>query len=292
MSAVRLFILVIAAIAAIALAFVVRGAFAPKAPETPAAAPVAAAAQATTKVLVAKRDLPIGLRLTPADMSWQDWPASGLNPAYVTDGSAPQAPPTGAAAEVARKASEAAGGLFGGAAMTSMVGAVVREPILAGEPIVARKIVRAGEGNYLAVVLSPGMRAMALPVSVDTAAGGFIMPGDRVDVLLSRDGGDDKGLITRTVLRNIRVLAIDQASEPAKDAQTMVGAVATLEIASGDTELVAGAQAEAKKGAALVLALRAYTDAGATGGGGGSGGPGRVVRVYRAGQASEVTVSR
>lgn len=296
MSAVRLFILVIAAIAAIALAFVVRGAFAPKKPDASLvatasgqAAPVGAP---MVKVLVAQHDLAVGSRLTATDMGWQDWPASNINAAYITDGTGPQVQPTGAAG-AARKATEAAGNLFGGAAMSSMVGAVVREPLLSGEPLIARKIVRAGEGNYLSVVLTPGMRAMAVPVSVDSAAGGFILPGDRVDVLLSRDGGD-KGMTTQTVLRNLRVLAIDQAAEPAKDAKTMVGAVATLEVASSDAELMAAAQAEAKKGGSLVLALRAYTDAGAPAGSGGSGpsGPGRVVRVYRAGQASEVTVTR
>lgn len=296
MSAVRLFILVIAAIAAIALAFVVRGAFAPKKPDATAAATAptqaAPAAAPMVKVLVASRDLPVGARLTAGDMSWQDWPAANLNAAFITDGQGPQTAPTGAAA-VARKASDAANNMFGGAALTSIVGAVVREPILSGEPIIARKIVKAGEGNYLSVVLTPGMRAIAVPVTVDSAAGGFIMPGDRVDVLLSRDNGD-KGMVTATVLRNLRVLAIDQAVEPAKDAKTIVGAVATLEVASGDAELMADAQAQAKKGGSLILTLRAYTDAGAPAGSGGSGpgGPGRVVRVYRAGQASEVTVAR
>lgn len=296
MSAVRLFILVIAAIAAIALAFVVRGAFAPKKPEAvpTAAAPTAAAPAATpmVKVLVASHDLNVGARLTTADMSWQDFPAANLNAAFITDGQGPQVAPTGAAG-VARKATEAANNMFGGAAMTSLIGAVVREPLLSGEPIIARKIVKAGEGNFLSVVLGPGMRAIAVPVTVDTAAGGFIMPGDRVDVVLSRDRGD-KGLVTATVLRNLRVLAIDQAVEPAKDAKTIVGAVATLEVAAADTEVMAAAQADAKKGGSLILTLRAYTDAnGPSGsGGGGPSGPGRVVRVYRAGQPSEVTVSR
>lgn len=295
MSAVRLFILVIAAIAAIALAFVVRGAFAPREPD---ASPMATASGQAgpagapmVKVLVAQRDLPVGTRLTATDMGWQDWPASNLNAAYITDGTRAQASPGGAAG-AARKAAEAAGNLFGGAAMSSMVGTVVREPLLSGEPLIARKIVRAGEGNFLSVVLTPGMRAMAVPVSVDSAAGGFIMPGDRVDVLLSRDAGDN-GMTTQTVLRNLRVLAIDQAAEPAREAKSMVGAVATLEVASADAELMADAQAEAKKGGSLVLALRAYTDAGApAAAGSGPGGPGGVVRVYRAGQASEVAVTR
>lgn len=294
MSAVRLFILVIAAIAAIALAFVVRGAFAPRKPENApaqAAASAAPASAATVKVLVAQHDLPVGTRLTAADMTWQDWPAANINAAFITDGAAPQVQPTGAAG-AAKKATEAASNLFGGAAIQSMAGAVVREAVLQGEPIIARKIVKAGEGNYMSVVLMPGMRAMAVPVSVDSAAGGFIMPGDRVDVVVSRDAGD-KGVSTQTVLRNLRVLAIDQAAEPAKDAKTIVGAVATLEVAAADAEVLAEAQAEAKKGGSLILALRAYTDAGApAGSGGGSSGPGRVVRVYRAGQSSEVTVSR
>lgn len=294
MSAVRLFILVIAAFAAIVLAFVVRGAFAPKAPETASVGPVGAAPASapTIKVLVAHHDLPVGTRLSATDMAWQEWPAANINAAFITDGAPAQARPAGAVG-AARKAAEAAGVLFGGAAVQSMVGAVVREPLLQGEPIVARKIVRAGEGNFLSVVLTSGMRAMAVPVSVDSAAGGFIMPGDRVDVLLSRDAGDN-GLVTQTVLRNLRVLAIDQAAEAAKGAKTIVGAVATLEVAAGDSETLADAQAEAKKGGSLVLALRAYTDAGASAGSGaaGGGGPSRVVRIHRAGQASEVTVSR
>jgi pilus assembly protein CpaB len=295
MSAVRLFILVIAAIAAIALAFVVRGAFAPKKPDALPAQTAASATPAVTptvKVLVAQHDLPVGTRLTAADLTWQDWPAANINAAFITDGATPQVQPTGAAG-AARKAANAAGALLGDSAIQAMAGSVVREPILQGEPIIARKIVKAGEGNYMSVVLMPGMRAMAVPVTVDTAAGGFIMPGDRVDVVLSRDAGD-KGVTTQTVLRNLRVLAIDQAAEAAKDAKTIVGAVATLEVAAADSEVLAGAQADAKKGGSLVLALRAYTDAGAPAGSGGGGpsGPGRVVRVFRAGQSSEVTVSR
>lgn len=295
MSAVRLFILVIAAIAAIALAFVVRGAFAPRKPDSAPATTAASATPAATpmvKVLVAQHDLPVGTRLTAADLTWQEWPAANINAAFITDGAGAQVAPTGAAG-AAKKAADAAGNLFGGAAMQSIIGAVVREPVLQGEPVIARKIVKAGEGNFMSVVLTPGMRAMAVPVSVDSAAGGFIMPGDRVDVVLSRDAGD-KGITTGTVLRNLRVLAIDQAAEPAKDTKTIVGAVATLEVAASDSEVLAAAQAEAKKGGSLVLALRAYTDAGAPAGSGGGGpsGPGRTVRVFRAGQSSEVTVSR
>lgn len=293
MSPVRLFILLIAAVAAIALAFVVRGAFAPKkAAEPVAVAAAAPVATPTVRVLVAKRDLPIGTRLVSGDMGWQDWPAAGLTPAYITDG-APAAVKAEGAAGTAKDVANAAGGLFGDAAIKSLESAVVREPFIAGEPMVARKIVKAGEGNYLSVVLGPGMRAMSVPVTVDTAAGGFILPGDRVDVLLTRTGGDEKGQVTESILRNVRILAIDQTSAAAADAQSMVGAVATLEIAARDTELVAQAQATAKGGGTLALALRSYTDAGAPmTRGSGPAGKGQSVRVFRAGQASEVTVAR
>lgn len=291
MSAARLLILVIAAVAAIALAFVVRGAFAPKKAPVAAAAAAVPAAKPTVRVLVAKRDLPIGTRLNPGDLGWQDWPAEGLSATFTTDGAPPAVQPTGAAG-AAKTAASTAEGLFGDSAIKALDGAVVREPFVTGEPIVARKIVKQGEGNYMAVVLAPGMRAMSVGVTVDTSAGGFVLPGDRVDLIVSKDNGD-KGVETETVLRNVKVLAIDQTAQPAKDAQTMVGAVATLEVSAADTELVAGAQVKAKGGGALSLALRSYADAGApTTRGSATSDSGQTVRVFRAGQASQVTVSR
>lgn len=297
MNAVRLVILLVAAVAAIGLAFVVRGAFGDKKAPTAAAAPsVTPASKPMSQVLVAKRDLPVGTRLTPADVDWQSWPAEGLNPAFITDGAPPAAPEAGAKGAV-DKAQKAASSLFGGAAMQQVVGAIVKEPILANEPMTLRKLVRSGEGNYMAVVVQPGMRAMSISVTVDTGAGGFILPGDRVDVILATQNEGGRGYTSSTVLRNIRVLAIDQTSEPDKDAKTMVGAVATLEINNSDTEALTSAQAAAKSQGLLVLALRSYADAGAASGrvasrGAQSADDATTVRVYRAGQPSEVTVTR
>jgi pilus assembly protein CpaB len=296
MNAVRLIILLVAAVAAIGLAFVVRGAFGDKKSSTAtAAAVVTPVAAPTAQVMVAKRDLPIGARLTPADIGWQAWPADSLNPAFITDGAPPAAPETGAKG-AADKAAKVATSLFGGAAMQQVVGAIVKEPILANEPMTLRKLVRSGEGNYMAVVVQPGMRAMSISVTVDTGAGGFILPGDRVDVILATQAEGGRGYVTQTVLKNIRVLAIDQSAQADKDAKTMVGAVATLEIATGDSEVLAGAQASAKSSGLLVLALRSYADAGAASGRvARSNAPtddGETVRVFRNGQPSEVTVSR
>lgn len=295
MSPVRVFILVIAAFAAVALAFVARSAFGPKAP---VAAPVAAAAPAaptvtTVQILTASRDLPIGTRVASSDLAWTAWPSSALNPAFITDGAAPAAPATGAQA-VADKATRTATGMMGQGPMQALEGSIVREPIISGEPIVKRKLVRGGESGFMAVVLSPGMRAMSVSITVDSAAGGFILPGDRVDVMQSRQLEGGKGYSSETVLQNVRVLAVDQTTQASKEATSQVGAVATLEVPQADAEVLARAQAEGKSGGGLVLALRSYADIGGPSGrvGPRSGGAGSTIHVYRAGQASEVTVSR
>jgi pilus assembly protein CpaB len=294
MSPVRVFILVIAAVAAIALAFVLRGAVGgkPAAPAAVAAAPAPTVATPTVQILTARRDLPIGTRIAASDMTWTAWPAGALNPAFITDGAAPAAPATGAQA-VAQKAGQTATGMMGQGPAQALEGSIVREPIISGEPIIKRKLVRGGESGYMAVVLSPGMRAMSVSITTDTAAGGFILPGDRVDVLQSRPVEGGKGYSSETVLQNVRVLAVDQVTEAAKDSKSQVGAVATLEVPQADSELMARAQAEGKSGGGLVLALRSYADIGGPSGRvGGPGGSGSTIHVYRAGQASEVTVSR
>ncbi|MFN3520784.1 MAG: Flp pilus assembly protein CpaB [Phenylobacterium sp.] len=277
MGALRIAILAIAAIAAIAVALLVRGMMAPK-PQAPVAAE---AGKPMARVLVAQRDLPIGATLVAADVGWQAWPVESLNATFITDGAAP-APEAKGAAKVAK----AAGDLVAGPGpIEALEGAVVKEPILKGEPIIARKIVRGGEGGYMAVVLQPGMRAVAVPISNETTAGGFVLPGDRVDVMQSRDAGGDRGFVTETLLRNVRVLAIDQSLEPGKDAKSMVGSVATLEVPAQDASVLVRGRAQGQ----MVLVLRAYSDIGGPVGRGG-GGENTTVRVFRADKATEVAV--
>lgn len=277
MSPARIAILVVAAVAALGLAFVVRGMVTPKRP---------AAAQAPEKpvvqVLVAKRDLPVGTRLAGADLGWQPWPADALNPTLVTDGAAPALPakmPDKAVQKVARVANDA---VAPGNAMQAFEGAIVKEAFAQGEPMTARKVVRAGQSGFMAVVLTPGMRAMSVAINAENAAGGFILPGDRVDVLQSRKPSGNGGPVTEVLMRNVRVLAIDQKIDPAKDANSIVGGVATLEIPATDIEVIARGKAQGE----MLLALRSYADIG--------GGPGRGVaervsgvRVFRGGQAAE-----
>lgn len=301
----RIAVIGVAAVAAIGLALVVRAMGSGGEPTaTATAAPVETRPMA--QVLVAAQDLAPGQRLTEADLAWKEWAVDEVNPAFITDGSVPipsaekseeeinaeaeAAKPEGAVASVTRAATN----LATGGAKADYVGSVVREPILAGEPIIARKIVRAGDSGYMAAYLEPGMRAMSIAIGVETSAGGFILPGDRVDVVLTREmenastEGSRNKFDSRTVLQNLKVLAIDQATRLGDDAQTVVGATATLEVSPQDGEALALAVAEGD----LSLSLRSYAD---------TGGPsGRTyaraaqvqpsaVRVYRGG-APEVVV--
>lgn len=306
----RIAVICIAAVAAIGLAIVVRSMGSSDGEVATTAAAAVVPARPMAKVLVAARDLEPGQRLANGDLSWKEWAVDEVNPAFITDGSvelpgdkdegetkageeagAEPATPTGAVAAVARRASAAAVG----GSEADYYGSVVREPILAGEPIVSRKIVRAGDSGYMAAYLEPGYRAMAIRVTVETAAGGFILPGDRVDVLLTRETkleniGDTEGskFASSTVMQNVKVLAIDQSTRAGEDEQAVVGATATLEVRPGDAEALALAKSEGE----LSLVLRSYADT--------SGPTGRVapaptresqtVRVFRGNEPQTVVV--
>ena len=309
----RIAVICIAAVSAIGLAFVVRAMGSPSGEPTAVATAAPAPTRPMAKVLVAARDLAPGQRLVEADLEWKDWPVDEVNPAFITDGSVPvpaAAAPAGDSAATATPATtdtnaesavarvtRAANDLTTGGAKADYFGSVVREPILAGEPIIGRKIVRAGDSGYMAAYLEPGMRAMAIGVSVESAAGGFILPGDRVDVIVTveQQGGnpDDAGrarFASRIVMQNVKVLAIDQSTRAGDDQQAVVGATATLEVAPQDAEVVA----LAKAAGTLSLVLRSYADT--------SGPSGRValppraserstaIRVFRGGEPEVVNV--
>ena len=304
----RIIVIVIAAVAAIGLAFVVRMMGSGQPASQAAAAPVVQQ-EPTTKVLVAARELKPGQRLTEEDMTWKDWPIDALNVAFFTDGSQPLPATTAKNSDkptvksarrdesnVAKVTREAVEMVQGDAALEQFIGATVRETILQGEPIVSRKIVRAGDAGYMAAYLEPGMRAMAIGVSVESAAGGFILPGDRVDVLLTREsklmdamggGAERSQFTTSTVMKNVKVLAIDQSTTVDPETQTAVGATATLELTPRDAEALALAKSEGS----LSLVLRSYAD---TAGPSGQAAPiapqAAAVRVFRGGDPEVVIV--
>ena len=143
------------------------------------------------KVLVAQRALPVGTIITADSVSYQNWPKEMVQDAYFIDGEAD---------------------------MSKLLGTVVRNPITAGQPITQGSLVAPGDRGFLAAALGPGMRAVTITVSQKTGVAGFIFPGDHVDLLLTssvkaQDGDDDQALkTTETILRNLRVLATDQAT--------------------------------------------------------------------------------
>ncbi|MBX9575023.1 MAG: Flp pilus assembly protein CpaB [Caulobacteraceae bacterium] len=300
----RIAVICVAAVAAIGLAFVVRAMGSGSGEPTQVAAAAPAPAVPMAKILVAARDLEPGKRLSADDMEWKEVPAAEVLPEHFTDGTTPvpaqpaaevKATDGTAVARVTRAATEVATG----GAKSDWLGAVVREPILKGEAMLDRKVVRAGDSGYLAAYLEPGMRAMAIRVTVETAAGGFILPGDRVDVLLTREmklsdaAGEDSGrarFATNTVMANVKVLAIDQTTSVDDDEKAVVGATATLEVRPGDAEALALAKSEGE----LSLVLRSYAD---TGGPSGRVGPSlaqtprtTTVRVFRGGDPETVVV--
>jgi pilus assembly protein CpaB len=219
---------------------------APHVVAAPAPAPVPASA-----VLVATKDIPIGGKVTADAMRWQDWPSSDMAGNFIArngDGSGQTQP---------------------------LIGAIARASIYAGEPITEAKLIHSDRG-FMSAILPQGMRAVALRISADTSAGGFILPNDRVDVIMTRkapnpqaNAGND--FLTETILNNVRVLAIDQTIENAQanssstknndSGQTVIGQTATLELTPQQSQIIAVAQQMADQGGGkLTLALRSVAD--------------------------------
>jgi len=170
------------------------------------------------------------------------------------------------------------------------LGAVVKDTVRKGEPVLPAKVVKAGQSGVMAVRLEPGMRAMAIPLSAESSAGGFVLPGDHVDVVQIRKVGTD--VSSQTVMRNVRVLAIDQNTSGGSKGSN-IGATATVEVTPQQAENLVLAKAQGD----LTLVLRSYADV---------GGPtvdgmlkkaeeilaNPVVKVYRNATATEVKVAR
>ncbi len=197
---------------------------------------VQAPVQKGEMVLVAQGDIPIGVSIAPEHLKWQEWPRSAMNDAYLSQSMDPEA-------------------------MEKVVGSVARIKFFDGEPIRESKLVRTDKG-FLAAILPAGMRAIAIGISADTSAGGFILPNDRVDVIMSRRIKSRRGeshdeFITETILENVRVLAIDQTIEEIDGKKTVVGSTATLELTPRQTEILTTSQQKADR---LTLALRSLAD--------------------------------
>ena len=234
MKAARILVLGIALAAGGAAAFLVSGGDEPK-PEAPA--PVVQQFP-TIDVLIARGDIGMGTAVSAQDFTWQAWPEATTGDSYITRKAKPNA-------------------------AEELVGAITRAPFTAGEPIREGKLIRAnGAAGYMAAILPSGMRAVSTEISPETGAGGFILPNDRVDVILSRrarDGarGANAEPTSETILTNVRVLAIDQAVEEKNGQRVVVGKTATIELTPRQTETLA----QSRQQGSLSLALRSLLDA-------------------------------
>lgn len=260
---------------------------------------VAAPAPApTVQVLVAARDLAPGERIGKGMLKWMDWPVGGLNPAYISKGAGPAPSPdpkTKIAQDVQKKAGAVTTALLGDNAMEALNDSVIRMPFTAGEPIVATKLVRPTDSGVMAVSLAAGMRAMSIPLSPESGAAGFIQPGDHVDVVQTRKvevEGQPPQWTASTVMKNVRVIAIDAATKPDAKAAVTPGTTATLEVSPEQAEAIVLSRVQGE----LTLVLRSYADAsgptveGAVHRAAAEQVP--VVRVFRPGQIEQVKVAR
>jgi pilus assembly protein CpaB len=200
--------------------------------------PVAVAPSTTDDVLVATRDLSYGTAIADTDTSWIPWPKN-----YVPQG-------------VIRK-SESAN------VKEDIRGAYIRTPVANGEPIRRERLVRGQTAGMMSTMLPSGKRAVAIDVSVNTTAGGFILPNDHVDVIRTyrdQEATKDQGvevISSEVVLSNVRVLAMGQTVETKNSEVVVTNSTATLELDPRQAELVILAQKTGK----LALALRALVDA-------------------------------
>jgi pilus assembly protein CpaB len=199
------------------------------------------------EILVSSAELGLGQTLTKESMRWQPWPENMLNPAYITRSAKPDA-------------------------LEELAGSVLRSRITVGEPILEKKLVPL-KSNLLSTLLPPGKRAVAIRISVENTAGGFILPNDRVDVVhtIERQRGAQKQQVSRTILQNVPVLAIDQTVDATRGDEkekhdkggsksssksAAIGKTATLELDPEQAEILASAEAEGR----LSLSLRSVAD--------------------------------
>ena len=191
---------------------------------------------ATVDVLVAKSDIGLGQSVKPEDLQWQTWPTATASSTLIRRTDRPNA-------------------------TTEIIGQIARAPFVSGEPIREQKLVKADGSGFMAAILPTGMRAVSTEITPETGAGGFILPNDRIDVILSKHekNPDRQGTETvqsETVLTNIRVLAIDQAPKEKDGQNAVVGRTVTLELKPEQAETLA----RVRQSGTLSLALRSIAD--------------------------------
>lgn len=179
---------------------------------------------ALVNVIVAGRDIPFGQPIQPQVLQVIAWPRAALPPGAITDldqlVAKPGLPP--------RRATRA---------------------IAQGELVLASKVSNFGDKVTIVQSLRENTRAMAIKVAAETAVGGFVTPGDTVDILLTQGGGEDLRAVT--ILQSIRILGVDQDADRQTD-QPEVAQTVTVEVTPEEGQKLALAQ----RAGTLSLSLR------------------------------------
>jgi len=228
----RLIVLGLALVAAGGAAFLVRGMLGGGTPKVEARP---APTIAMSEVLVASSNLQPGQALSADQVRWEKWPAASVDSTFITHQAA-------------------------GSEEAAVKGAVVRQPIVAGQPIANGAIVHGESSGFMAAILTPGMRAVSITITTDAGAGGFVLPNDRVDVILTRkfSQADPPLVVADTILSNVRVLAVDQTYKQERDTRNVNAKSATLELTPVQAEIIS----RSVMAGSLSLALRPLGDTG------------------------------
>jgi len=238
----RILVLVVAILAGGMAAWLVSGSDpAPVVEQTP----VPVVQLETVDVLVASTDINLGSLISAPDLKWQMWPTAAASPQFIRKTDRPDA-------------------------IEQLAGSITRQAFATGEPIREARLIRAQGSGYLAAILPQGMRAIAMEVSPESGVGGFILPNDHVDIILTRRERRESATpsssqsgssavevqTSTTILSNLRVMAIDQTIEEKSGQRVVVGRTATIEVTPQQAETLL----RAKLMGQLALALRSVTD--------------------------------
>jgi len=192
----------------------------------------------TVDVLVASKDINMGERFVDGSTVWKPWPMANVTDPMITRDEKPDA-------------------------KEAYLAARARLAVYEGETILEKKLVLPGQTGFMSAILPKGMRAISVAISEHSAAGGFILPNDRVDVILIRKldnpQGNEKIVTSETVLSNVRVLAINQTYRQDKESETVTvaeGKTATLELDPRQSEIIAMIETAGE----LALALRSIAE--------------------------------
>lgn len=198
----------------------------------PAAATPAAAPEKMIEILLAAKALPMGKRLTTDDIIWAQWPEKHRPPASIAQHEKPTA-------------------------IEDFQGVLVRQNVVAGEAVTGDRFILDKSNSFLSAILQPGMRAVAIPASPLDTAGGFILPGDRIDILqvVSGQGGATKA---EPLITNVKVLAVGNETREAEGQKTILGATVTVEVYPDQAEMLARVQ----KTSSLTMSLRPFSSDG------------------------------